>query len=531
MTKKIVVALMILWGIAGNKANAQSNPTDSRLVGVTLYERGAEIVRMAEISAESGLQEWTVRGLPADIMDGSLQVKGKGSFTILGTQFEKDYLAGAREEQIIRGLRDSLEMLEKERESGHAELAVLRDEKEVLMANRQISGDQQVVSVEELERAMQYFRNKLKQISQSEIKIKRSIQELDQTIERLKKQLGARTGSNRDATGQALIQIHSEKPGKGTLEISYVTMDAGWKPSYNLRASSINEPLQLTYQAEVFQTTGEQWDQLPLVISTGKAQRSHQQPEPKPIYVQFIPERPRPEVLMQEDMAAIPVTRAQKSISPEPEAEIAVSSTTHRQIRTEYTPEYTQRIAGDGNTHTLRISTTTLPAEYTYYAAPALDPDAFLLAKITRWERSGFLPGTASLFFENRYVGKSYIDPAQAQDTISLSLGRDPGIALERKQKQTFETDQLIGKNKTITYQWDIHCRNNKQSNIRLVLMDQLPVSTHEDIEVEALELSGASYNKKKGFLNWHLELGPGQSIDKKVRFAIQYPKDKRISY
>jgi uncharacterized protein (TIGR02231 family) len=531
MTKKIVVALMILWGIVGNKVNAQSNATDSRLMGVTIYERGAEIVRRAEISAGSGLQEWIVRGLPADIMEGSLQVTGKGAFIILGTQFEKDYLAGAREEQIIRGLRDSLEQLEKKRESRHAELVVLGDEKEVLMANRQISGDQQGVRVEELDRAMQYFRDKLQQISQSEIKTKRNIRELDKTIERLKKQLEAHTGRNREATGQALVQIQSKNPGKGTLEISYVTMDAGWKPSYDLRASSIHEPLQLTYQAEVFQTTGEAWDQVPLVISTGKAHVSNHQPEPTPIYVQFIPERPRPEVFMQEDMAAIPVTRAQKSVSPEMEAEIAVSSVNQRQVRTEYTPEYAQRITSDGNTHTLRISTTTLPAEYTYYAVPALDPDAFLLARITQWERGSFLPGRASLFFENRYVGQSYIDPGQAQDTISLSLGRDPGIVLERDRVKTFETDQLIGKDKTLTYQWAIQCRNNKDSKIRMVLMDQLPVSTHEDIEVEALELSGASYNKKKGFLNWTMELEPGQSMAKKVRFAIQYPKDKRINY
>jgi len=529
--KKIVLSLMILWGIMGSNLSAQNHTVDSRLKDITVYERGAEIVRMAEMNIGSGLQEWVVRGLPAEIMGGSLQVQGKGSFTIVGTQFQKDYLSGTRQEQIIQGLRDSLEMLEKEQEAGRAELAVLGDEKEVLMANRQVSGDQQGVRVEELERAMQYFRNKLQQISLSEIKIKRSIQELDHKIKRLKKQLEARTGRNREATGQALIQIQSENPGKGTLEISYVTMDAGWKPSYDLRASSINEPLQLTYQAEVYQTTGEGWDQVPLVISTGKAHRSNQQPEPSPIYVQFIPKRPRPDMLMQEDMAAIPVTRSQKSISPEMEAETAVSSVRERQIRTEYRPDYPGRIASDGKEYTIRLSISTLPAEYTYYAVPSLDRDAFLLARISQWERGGFLPGPASLFFENRYVGKSYINPGQAQDTISLSLGRDPGIVLERDKVKTFETDQLIGKNKTIAYHWEIHCRNNKQSNIRLVLMDQLPVSTHEDIEVEAQELSGASYNKKKGFLKWQIQLEPGQSMDKKVRFAIRYPKDKRVNY
>jgi hypothetical protein len=64
-----------------------------------------------------------------------------------------------------------------------------------------------------------------------------------------------------------------------------------------------------------------------------------------------------------------------------------------------------------------------------------------------------------------------------------------------------------------------------------MVINDQLPVSTHEDIEVEPLELSGARYNKEKGYLEWKTTLAPGERVTKKVRFSIKYPKDKKINY
>lgn len=522
--------LILLSNTAAADTPQQSVP--SRLQKVTVYQQGAQITRSATIELSTGLQEFVIGGLPAEIMEGSLQVKGRGAFTILGTHFQKNYLKPGSEKRTIRLLRDSLNMLEEEQQELRGLLGVYQHEKEILLANKQVGSDQQGVGIAALEEAMAYFRNKLRQISKQETELKSRLTKLEEQIQRIRKQLESLKSQDKEATGEVSVQVNSKQPGEGTLEFTYVTLNAGWEPGYNLRASGIGEPLELTYQARVYQGTGEDWDQVPLVVSTGEANRSNQQPELTPRYVSFIPERPHPAQRSTYEKQAMPLAKESTNLKREDlSAERATSQKRTRQIRTEYKPEFSRRIPGDGKKHSLELSRRSLDADYTYYAAPALREEAFLLARITQWDRSRLLPAPASLFFENTYVGKSFLDPTRTEDTTGISLGRDPAILISRSERKRFVTDQLIGKHQSVTWEWTIECRNTKNQPVDMVINDQLPVSTHEDIEVEPLELSGARYNKEKGYLEWKTTLAPGERVTKKVRFSIKYPKDKKINY
>lgn len=530
--KNVFGLLLILLSNTAAAADTPQQSVPSRLQKVTVYQQGAQITRSSTIELSTGLQEFVIGGLPAEIMEGSLQVKGRGAFTILGTHFQKNYLQPGSEKRTIRLLRDSLNMLEREQQKLRGLLGVYQHEKEILLANKQVGNDQQGVGIAALEEAMAYFRNKLRQISREETELKNRMTKLEEQIQRIKKQLESINSQDKEATGEVSVQVTSKKPGEGSLELTYVTLNAGWEPGYNLRASGIGEPLELIYEARVYQGTGEDWDEVPLVVSTGEANRSNQQPELTPRYVSFIPERPQSAQRPDFKKQAMPQAANSTNLRREQlAADRATSRKTVRQIRTEYRPEFSRLIPGDGKKHTLELSRRSLEADYTYYAAPALREEAFLLARITAWDQSRLLPAPVSLFFENTYVGKSFLDPTRTEDTTEVSLGRDPAILISRSERRRFETDQLIGKHQTVTWEWTIECRNTKDQPVDMVINDQLPVSTHEDIEVEPMELSDARYDKDKGFLEWKTRLAAGERITKKVRFSIKYPKDKKINY
>ncbi len=530
--KNVFILLLILLSHTAAAADTPQQSVPSRLKKVTVYQQGAQITRSATIDLSTGMQEFVIGGLPAEIMEGSLQVKGRGAFTILGTHFQKNYLQPGSEKRTIRLLRDSLNMLEEEQQEIRGLLGVYQHEKEILLANKQVGSDQGGVGIAALEEAMEYFRSKLRRISKEETELKSRLTKLEEQIQRIKKQLASLNSQDKEATGEVSVQVTSKKPGEGTLEFTYVTLNAGWEPAYILRASGMGEPLELTYQARVYQGTGEDWDQVPLIVSTGEANRSNQQPELTPRYVGFIAERPRPAQRSNLEKQAMPLATESKNLRREDRsAERATSQKRTRQIRTEYRPAFSRRIPGDGKKHTLELSRRSLEADYTYYAAPALREEAFLLARINQWDQSRLLPAPVSLFFENTYVGESFLDPTRTEDTTELSLGRDPAILISRGERRRFETDQLIGKHQSVTWEWTIECRNTKDQPVDMVINDQLPVSTNEDIEVEPLELSGALYDKEKGYLEWKTRLAPGERITKKVRFSIKYPKEKKINY
>ena len=161
---------------------------------------------------------------------------------------------------------------------------------------------------------------------------------------------------------------------------------------------------------------------------------------------------------------------------------------------------------------------------------PKLDKNAFLIAKITGWEELSLLPGEINLYNAGTYVGKSYLDPSETQDTLEISLGRDQSIVLDRKTIKDFCKNQVVGGNRKITKAYEIIVRNPKPEQLEIEILDQIPLSKNSDIVVSADEISGGKLDEKTGFVTWKLTLKPKESKKLMLKFTVKYPKDKRLS-
>ena len=186
-------------------------------------------------------------------------------------------------------------------------------------------------------------------------------------------------------------------------------------------------------------------------------------------------------------------------------------------------------IAADGEKYMVEIQKNTLTAKFEYQCVPKLDPDAFLIARVTGWEDLNLLSGPMNLFFEGSYVGKSNLDMQNTQDTLELSLGRDKNIVIKRERRREFTALQVIGANRKESRAFDISIRNNKKQDVDMVLMDQLPVSANKDITIDATELSGALIDKDSGKLTWKFLLKPSESRTFRLAYEVKYPKDKKV--
>jgi hypothetical protein len=56
--------------------------------------------------------------------------------------------------------------------------------------------------------------------------------------------------------------------GKADFTVSYITQNAFWTPFYDIRVEDINSPLKVIYKAKLVQTTGIDWKQVKLALST-----------------------------------------------------------------------------------------------------------------------------------------------------------------------------------------------------------------------------------------------------------------------
>ncbi len=170
-----------------------------------------------------------------------------------------------------------------------------------------------------------------------------------------------------------------------------------------------------------------------------------------------------------------------------------------------------------------------LPAKYQYYCVPKIQKDAFLIANIVDWEKYSLLEGEANIFFEDSYVGKTLLNLNNATDTLSISLGRDKNVSINREKVKDYTTKQFIGSKKEETRSWQTTVKNNKNQPINITVMDQVPVSTIEEIEVQVQDLSAGNLDKGTGEIKWEFRLDSNSKKDFTLKYSVKYPKDRKL--
>ena len=152
-----------------------------------------------------------------------------------------------------------------------------------------------------------------------------------------------------------------------------------------------------------------------------------------------------------------------------------------------------------------------------------------MLAKITDFAKYNFLSGDVTLYLGGKYVGTSYLNIAQTTDTLKLSLGQDKGIMVERTLSDEFNKKSTIGKNYKQTAMWNISVRNNKSTNVKIEILDNLPVSGSSSITVSNMSYDGATLDDKN-IATWNLDLKPSETKNLKLSYTVTYPKTMSLN-
>jgi len=271
----------LLWVVWSINAQAQS-PVDSKIESVKVFTRGAEITRKAELSLTNGIQKLELRQLSPRLDAKTIQVSGEG-FTILSVRHEMDFLDKKTPERVKDlwtrkyTLMDSVELL-------NVQLNILEQEAEILQKNTKVIGSQGI-SGRDYQTAIQYFTDKLKANTQGTFFIKKRIDNLKLDMEDLDNQIIFINNKKEEPTSKILLTIKSEKNQKVNIAVSYSMLEAGWIPSYDIRALSISEPLEITYKAQVYQNSGIDWKNVKLTLSSGDIESTGTAPKLNPYYL------------------------------------------------------------------------------------------------------------------------------------------------------------------------------------------------------------------------------------------------------
>ena len=521
---------------------------------VTVYTTSAQVKATADANLVKGTYNLVFQNVSQFIDENSIQIKGNADFTILSIVVKKDFLNEDFKDASLLKLEDSLASLKLKMAKIQNYIAALKDELGMLKANQKIGGANTNLTSIELEKMASFVRSRTEEANNKITDQNVVVEKVNNRISEIQNQINTYNAENNKNKADIVVAIKSNAIVKADLDLSYNVGNAGWSPFYDIKAESVSNPVVITSKANVWQNTGEEWKDVKLFISTGNPTISMNIPALNPFYVNVQSEQV---VTYQKNnnrnkyAGAAPMMQAgtfqmneggavsirggrsnEERVNKDFINSNSSNFTTNTESQTnnifEISIPYT--IKSDGEQNLVGIQKYEVPATYNYISKPKIEPGAFLEAKLIDWNQSGLLPGDANIFFEGTYIGKTYFETNVANDTISISFGRDNNIVVDRKRTKFLNDKSLIGSTKSVAFEYEINIKNKKKTAIDITIDDQIPLSANTNTEVELNEGSKADYVKETGSLKWKSTIKAGESTTHKFGFKVRYPKGFKIT-
>src|SRR5690606_28834547 len=87
--------------------------------------------------------------------------------------------------------------------------------------------------------------------------------------------------------GEILVKVQTKIKTKPDFELTYVVDNAGWYPTYDIRAKTINDPIEIVYKANLRQDTKVNWENVKLAFSSTNPNSSGVAPELQTYYLDY----------------------------------------------------------------------------------------------------------------------------------------------------------------------------------------------------------------------------------------------------
>ncbi len=529
--KKSILLLFVLLSGSLIAENVKTIGT-SEINGVKIFLSGAQVVRTAKVLLDKGENEISIEGLSSQIDPQSILVSGNGDAMIKGVNFSIDYLKDKKKSPELIRLQDSLKVLQLQLDNIVMNETVYTEEIALLNANKNTGGANTGVNAENLKKVADFFRQRSIEIRLRLIDFKNDKVKLTEKIAKVNDQLNEWNGKLNQPSGTITITMYADLKSSAQLNFSYFVSSASWTPFYELHGKNVKSNIELIYKAAVRQQSGENWDDVHLTLSSGNPQMNNTKPILIPWFLDFYQRRMMRSQAMEKSSAAPMMMDAysvEGAVSKDDLKSVEVIQSENA-VTNEFEIQQNYTVKSGSKDVTVSIDKHTLPAQFNYYVAPRLDKTAYLIASINGWEQLSLLPGEANIYFENTFVGKSFIDPSSTDDTLKLSMGRDQRIVVKREKIQDLSSVKFLGSNVSKKFTYDITIKNSRSELVSILIEDQIPITKNESIKISTDEISKGEMNTETGLIKWNVDLKPGESKTIRLSYTVKYPKGQLIN-
>jgi uncharacterized protein (TIGR02231 family) len=527
----------------------------SSITSVTVYSDRAQVTRTVSEKLPAGDQRLIFDNLPMGLEPGSIQVNGMGAAELSDVKTSIERFAEIPDKDRKAFFTEKT-MLEDQIAELDGKIRQAKNEKGFLdNITKKLTGVTDKTPAGELDpekwvKMVDFYRNRNIALDKESRDTEIAKRDVKARLEKVTRQIEDIGSGEQKTRYQVEVLVRMKEAGELSLRLSYLVHGPSWQPIYDLRASTREKKMNLTYNAVIRQSTTESWDDVAVELSTAQPRIGGQQPELSPWYLNFYEPRPRLDrgVTVTGNLAPAPAMAQmmqKKSAESEAKAEkleaesvmekpIAGVQTNATSVVFEIKGRNT--IASDNLPHKVTVLIQDFPAEFRYSTAPKLSPHAYLKTRVTNASDFPLLPGKTNIFLDNNFVANASLSQVAPGEEFWTFLGVDGAIKVERKLlRKNQKQEGLFEKKTKVVYEYLTEITNNKKSEEEIVVWDQVPISSQQDIVVSLLEpqFSKDTPTLKKNELNyfeWLFKIKTGEKIRIPFVFSVEYPRDRQVT-
>jgi uncharacterized protein (TIGR02231 family) len=531
-----------MWSALLTAALAATTNVDVGPSAVTVFASQARVTRAATVTLGAGDQTVAFRNIPPNADSSLFTADVRGGAELIGIEVRRVTAAEAADlrvkeiEDRLQDLQDRLQDLGDDEAAARLRLesatrartaAVAQLGAELLYDTggaAQARGLMTTLSAED-----DAARDNLRAARAAKLTVEDEVAALVRERDSL--------GESATDTWTAFVRVDVARAGSVSVDLDYVVPGATWTPRYDLRGDGASADVSLALSASITQQTGEDWSNVRLSVSSAKPGRGTDVPTLDPFWLQppmryptmsragAAPAPAAPRMMADADMGyaemAAPMEVAQA------EVEIALAATTFTVSRPEDVP-------GDGVSRKVLLTTEDLDAELRHVVVPRVDPAAYLLGEIENTADFPLLPGEAGVFVGDAYVGTMWVDTVPPGESFDVSFGPDDRVTVKRTRRVT-ETGEAgaPGRRATARWRWGIEVRSALSTATKVVVMEQVPVTTRDDVEVRHDVSTGGPTAEADdgGLLSFPLQVRAGGTASFEWGYTVAYPGELSLGW
>lgn len=524
--------LLIMFSVTLLKA--QEIKKEIEVKQATVYLQGAKVFGTTSVNLQKGRNTVKIVNLPNNLDENTYKINLEKNTTLLSITPQSNFLKSDELSDSEKKIAQETKKLQRQVDLLNIQIKNLTGEQNIINDNLKVSTNDKSTPQEQLIKLTEFYRKRMLEIDNQVFLLKEQKEVIDESIAKFDKQsIEEQTHKNTNRK-ELLLEILADNETNLNLGISYVVSDAGWVPSYDLRAQSVKKPLEMIYKGKIYQNTGQDWKNVKLLVSTYRPSYNQDRPILSPLYVaEYTLHNYQMEIAgykSKKEISAANAYQMREDIAVKP-SQIPVATVSDRQMNVIYELNYNQTIISQKKEQYVILDKKQIDAAYKYHTVPKLNNQVFLMAFVKSWQSLNLINGEANIYFEDNYIGKTNITSNYVKDEFPISLGIDERIAVKRIKLEDRTSQKSMNSNKWETESYQISIRNNTKETIELEVLDQLPISENSKIMVKPTDLGGGSFDDKTGSILWNKNMSSGSSDKIRFSYEVKYPKEMQVQY